>query len=73
MGVIQKKDNPTKVYAFEKSGQRRLIILGLVSGEFVEIDTFENFHKDIHGMSQVYGGSLHAVEATGTLRILKLF
>ena len=70
--MVAQKGSNFKVYGFEKNGSRKLIILAFVNGELIEVDSFENFHKDSHGMSQFYEGFLHAVEATGTLRILKL-
>ena len=72
LGVIAQKNGAPQFYAFEKNGERKLLILTLVNGELIEVDRFENFHKDSHGMSQFVDGCLHAVEATGTLRILRL-
>lgn len=72
LGIIRRKGQSTQFYGFQNTGQRNLIILSLIGKELVEIDSFDNFHKDQHGMSEFKEGCLHAVEATGTLRILKL-
>lgn len=46
MGIIARKGTHTKVYAFEKSGERKLVIFAIIGSRLVEVDTFENFHKD---------------------------
>lgn len=60
------------VYAFMSNGERKMLILGIINRSLHPIDNYPNFHKDKHGMSELFDGYLYAVEATGTLRIVKL-
>lgn len=72
IGIRAEDKNMPVVYAFMSDGERKLLILGIINKSLFAIDNYPNFHKDKHGMSELMNGFLYGVEATGTLRIVKL-
>lgn len=72
VGIRAQENKMPVVYGFMNDGQRKLLILGIINGSLFPVDNYPNFHKDLHGISELLDGVLYAVEATGTLRIVKL-